>query len=77
MNPAGRRILEPGGRVNRFLYAMVTVTGPSAIMTPLWEEVGVWAPAVISFWWIVCAFYTIDALLDSLERWRSRPRGRV
>lgn len=69
-----RRLLEPRDRLDRFLYATFAVMGPGMFMSPLWTQDGMFFPLVVlAFWWVVCAFYTLDALVDGFERWRRAP----
>lgn len=69
-----RRVLEPKGRVDRGLYALVTLTWPITVLNPGWNENDLVFPlGILTLWWAICAFYTLDGLLERWGRWRRAP----
>lgn len=69
-----RRVLEPTGKFDRILYAVIALTGLHTIFLIHDNPDLQVATGVYVGWWLVSTFYTIDWVLRSYRRWKSAPR---
>lgn len=65
-----RRLLEPNGKFDRVLYAVMSLTLPHAIFLT-WDRPGLeFATAVCAAWWVLATYWTISLTVLSYRRWR-------
>lgn len=72
-----RRLFEPKGWLDRVLYALLALSGPTTAIIPF-RNPELHVPAfIMGIWSLIAAFYTIEWAVLSYRAWRQRQRAKA